>query len=37
VFLSVPESRQAAYQAVDQWLQWYLTESSDTPTQSERG
>src|SRR3954452_19608516 len=37
VFLSVPESRQAAYQAVDQWLQWYLPETSDTPTQSERG
>jgi alpha-beta hydrolase superfamily lysophospholipase len=37
VFLSVPESRQAAYQAVDQWLQWYLAETSYTPTQSERG
>lgn len=37
VFLSVPESRQAAYHAVDQWLDWYLAESSDATIQSERG
>ena len=37
VFLSVPESRQAAYRALDQWLDWYVAETSDEPTQSERG
>jgi len=37
VFLSVPESRQAAYRALDEWLAWYLAETSDTATQSERG
>ncbi|AGB22798.1 lysophospholipase [Mycobacterium sp. JS623] len=37
VFLSVPESRHAAYRAVDQWLDWYLAETSDATTQSERG
>jgi alpha-beta hydrolase superfamily lysophospholipase len=36
VFLSVPESRQAAYRALDDWLNWYLAETSDTATQSER-
>jgi alpha-beta hydrolase superfamily lysophospholipase len=36
VFLSVPESRQAAYRALDKWLDWYLAETSDTATQSER-
>jgi hypothetical protein len=33
----VPESRQAAYRALDEWLAWYLAETSDTATQSERG
>jgi hypothetical protein len=37
VFLSVPESRREAYLALDQWLEWYLAETSDTATQSERG
>jgi alpha-beta hydrolase superfamily lysophospholipase len=37
VFLSVPQSRQAAYRELDRWLDWYLTESSDAATQSERG
>ncbi len=37
VFLSVPESRQAAYRALDQWLDWYLAETTDAPTRSERG
>jgi alpha-beta hydrolase superfamily lysophospholipase len=37
VFLSVPESRQAAYRALDEWLDWFLAESSDAATQSERG
>jgi alpha-beta hydrolase superfamily lysophospholipase len=37
VFLSVPESRQAAYRELDRWLDWYLAESSDAATQSERG
>jgi alpha-beta hydrolase superfamily lysophospholipase len=37
VFLSVPESRQSAYRALDQWLDWYLAESADAATQSERG
>ncbi len=37
VFLSVPESRQAAYRELDRWLDWYLAETSDAATQSERG
>jgi alpha-beta hydrolase superfamily lysophospholipase len=37
VFLSVPESRHAAYRELDRWLDWYLAESSDAATQSERG
>ena len=37
VFLSVPESRRAAYRALDQWLEWYLAETSNAATQSERG
>jgi alpha-beta hydrolase superfamily lysophospholipase len=37
VFLSVPESRQAAYRALDEWLEWYLAETSDVATQSGRG
>jgi alpha-beta hydrolase superfamily lysophospholipase len=37
VFLSVPASRQAAYRELDRWLDWYLAETSDTATQSERG
>jgi alpha-beta hydrolase superfamily lysophospholipase len=37
VFLSVPESRHAAYRELDKWLGWYLAETSDAATQSERG
>ena len=37
VFLSVVESRQAAYRALDRWLDWYLTETSSSAAQSERG
>jgi alpha-beta hydrolase superfamily lysophospholipase len=37
VFLSVAESRRAAYRELDRWLDWYLAESSDPATQSERG
>ena len=37
VFLSVPESRRAAYRALDQWLEWYLAETPNAATQSERG
>ena len=37
VFLSVPESRHAAYRELDKWLDWYLAETSDTATKSERG
>jgi alpha-beta hydrolase superfamily lysophospholipase len=37
VFLSVPESRQAAYRELDRWLNWYLAEFSDAATKSERG
>jgi alpha-beta hydrolase superfamily lysophospholipase len=37
VFLSVAASRQAAYRELDRWLDWYLAETSDTATQSERG
>jgi alpha-beta hydrolase superfamily lysophospholipase len=37
VFLSVAESRELAYRELDRWLDWYLTEKSDTAPQSERG
>jgi alpha-beta hydrolase superfamily lysophospholipase len=37
VFLSVPESRQAAYRELGSWLDWYIAETSDAATQSERG
>jgi alpha-beta hydrolase superfamily lysophospholipase len=37
VFLSVPESRHAAYRELDKWLDWYLAETSDAATQSEQG
>jgi alpha-beta hydrolase superfamily lysophospholipase len=37
VFLSVVESRRTAYRELDRWLDWYLAESSDAATQSERG
>jgi alpha-beta hydrolase superfamily lysophospholipase len=37
VFLSMPESRHAAYRELDRWLDWYLTETSDAATKSERG
>jgi alpha-beta hydrolase superfamily lysophospholipase len=37
VFLSVPEARQAAYRELDRWLDWYLAETPDAATQSERG
>jgi alpha-beta hydrolase superfamily lysophospholipase len=37
VFLSVSESRQAAYRELDRWLDWYLAETSDAAPQSERG
>jgi alpha-beta hydrolase superfamily lysophospholipase len=37
VFLSVSESRQAAYCELAKWLDWYLPETSDSATQSERG
>jgi alpha-beta hydrolase superfamily lysophospholipase len=37
VFLSVAESRHAAYCELDKWLDSYLAETSDTATQSERG
>jgi alpha-beta hydrolase superfamily lysophospholipase len=37
VFLSVPEARQAAYRELDQWLEWYVAETTSTATQSERG
>jgi alpha-beta hydrolase superfamily lysophospholipase len=37
VFLSVPESRHAAYAELDRWLDWYLAESPDVETQSGRG
>jgi alpha-beta hydrolase superfamily lysophospholipase len=37
VFLSVPESRQAAYAELDRWMDWYLAESPDVETQSGRG
>jgi alpha-beta hydrolase superfamily lysophospholipase len=37
VFLSVPESRQVAYRELDRWLDWYVAETADQATQSERG
>ena len=37
VFLSVPESRHAAYRELDKWLDWYLAQTSDAATKSERG
>ena len=37
VFLSVLESRHAAYRELDKWLDWYLAETSDAATKSERG
>ncbi|MFG1929693.1 alpha/beta hydrolase [Mycobacterium sp. NPDC048908] len=37
VFLSVPEARQAAYRALDHWLDWYLAETTDAAIQTERG
>jgi alpha-beta hydrolase superfamily lysophospholipase len=37
VFLSVAESRQAAYRELDRWLDWYIAETSGATTQSERG
>jgi alpha-beta hydrolase superfamily lysophospholipase len=37
VFLSVPESRQAAYRELDKWLDWLLAETTDPATRSERG
>jgi hypothetical protein len=33
----VPESRNAAYRELDKWLDWYLAETSDAATKSERG
>ncbi len=37
VFLSVPESRKAAYRELDHWLDWYMTQSRDSSEQFERG
>jgi alpha-beta hydrolase superfamily lysophospholipase len=37
VFLSVSDSRQVAYRELDRWLDWYLTETSDTAPQSGQG
>jgi alpha-beta hydrolase superfamily lysophospholipase len=37
VFLSMREPRQAAYRELDRWLDWYLAETSDAATKSERG
>ena len=37
VFLSVPESRHAAYRELDKWLDWLLAETSNAATKSERG
>jgi alpha-beta hydrolase superfamily lysophospholipase len=37
VFLSGLESRHAAYPERDKWLDWYLAETSDAATKSERG
>lgn len=36
VFLSIPESRQAAYGELDRWLDWHLAETSDPTTQPEQ-
>jgi alpha-beta hydrolase superfamily lysophospholipase len=37
VFLSMLEPRQAAYRALDRWLDWLLAETSNAATKSERG
>jgi alpha-beta hydrolase superfamily lysophospholipase len=37
VFLSIAESRQLAYRELDRWLDWFVTETSSSPAQSERG
>ena len=37
VFLSLPEPRREAYRELDRWLEWYLAETSNAATQSERG
>jgi alpha-beta hydrolase superfamily lysophospholipase len=37
VFLSVPQSRHAAYRELDKWLDWLLAETSNAATRSERG
>jgi alpha-beta hydrolase superfamily lysophospholipase len=37
VFLSLPEPRRDAYRELDKWLEWYLAETSNAATQSERG
>jgi alpha-beta hydrolase superfamily lysophospholipase len=37
VFLSVPESRHAAYRELDKWLDWHLAETLNAATQSEQG
>ena len=36
VFLSVPQPRQVAYRELDRWLDWYVAETCDPATQSER-
>jgi alpha-beta hydrolase superfamily lysophospholipase len=37
VFLSVPESRRAAYRELDRWLDWHLAHGSDAATRSRGG
>lgn len=37
VFLSVPESRRVVYRELDRWLDWYVAETADQASQSERG
>jgi hypothetical protein len=37
VFLSMPEPRHAAYRALDKWLDWLLSETSDAATNSTQG
>jgi len=37
VFLSMLEPRQAAYHELDRWLDWFLAETSNAATKSERG
>jgi len=37
VFLSMLEPRQAAYRELDRWLDWFLAETSNAATKSERG